>query len=300
MSRSPTERPTTPAGPGLGAAESRTFPPPRRSWKEYAKLAGGLAITLVYLSPFLVAISASLQTEAQLVAARPRFIPPTPMLDNYVTAFQTQLGPMLTSLRIGLLSALLCLSIAVPAAYALALFRWWWTGAVILVLLILQMTPGVTIVTPIFLLFNQLGLLNTLTGLVLANATGGVPFAILVLRAFMGTVPHDLREAALVDGASDFRILRSIYVPVARTGVIAVGIFTFLFAWADFLLALALNPSGEIVPLTIAIYDYFDVYTVDWPGVMATAVIATLPGLILLVAAQRYIAAGLSAGSVKG
>lgn len=270
-----------------------------RRGRAYLRSFIGVLITVSFLFPILVAVSASFQTNAELFSTRPNLLPATPTLENYQTALSTQAGPLLTSLQLGLYAALVCLTIAVPAAYALALFRWRGTGAVVLVLLITQMVPTVVMATPLFLLFNDLGLLNSLVGLVIADSALGVPFAVIVLRAFMGGIPVELREAALIDGAGDFRILWSVYMPVARTGIIAVGIFVFLFAWGDFIFGVTLNPGGQVRPLTVSIYQFFQAYRVDWAGVMATAVLATLPGVVLLIAAQRYIAAGLSSGSVK-
>lgn len=260
----------------------------------------GVLITVSFLFPILVAVSASLQTNAELFSTRPNLLPAAPTLENFQIALLTQSGPLLTSLQVGLYGAVVCLIVAIPAAYALAMFRWRWTGAVILVLLITQMVPSVVMATPLFLVFNQLGLLNSLAGLVIADSALGLPFAVIVLRAFMGEVPRELREAAQLDGAGDFRTLWSVYLPVARTGIIAVGIFVFLFAWGDFIFAVSLNPGGGVTPLTVSIYQFFQSYQVDWAAVMATAVLATLPGVILMLAAQRYIAAGLSSGSVKG
>ena len=273
---------------------------PRASLSRAGKSVLALAITLTFLFPLLWAFSASFQTTRELYEPSPSLLPPHPTLENYARAFQDQIGPLSTSLVVAVLSTVLCLLIAVPAAYALSSFGWRWTGLVILALLVTQMVPSVMVTTPLYLLFSKLGLLNSITGLVLADSAAGVPFAILVLRAFIADIPGELREAALIDGAGEMRVLRSVILPVARSGVVAVSIFCFLFAWGDFLNALTLNTNDTVRPLSLSLYQYFGQYLVDWGAVMATAMIAVAPGAVLLLVTQRYIAAGLTAGSVKG
>jgi multiple sugar transport system permease protein len=266
----------------------------------YGKTLLGLAITAVVLFPILWIISASFQTTRQLSDITPHVLPPTPTLVNYREVLQTQLGPLETSLIVATLTAALSLVIAVPAAYALAAFSWRWTALVVFVVLVTQMIPSVMIATPLYLLFNKLHLLNTYSGLVLADSSMGIPFAVLLLRAFFGDVPAELREASLVDGAGEFRTLLFVMLPLARTAIISAGVFCFLFAWGDFLYALTLNTNGTVTPLSLSIYGFFDFPIVNWGGLMAAAVLAIVPGAVLLVLAQRYIAAGLTAGAVKG
>jgi multiple sugar transport system permease protein len=258
-----------------------------------------LLITVTFLFPLLWAFSASFQTTRQLYDLRPHVFPPTPTLVNYRAAVASQLAPLGTSVLVGVLATIACLLIAVPAAYALSTFRWRWAGLLVLALLVAQMVPAVMVTTPLYLFFNHLGLLNSVTGLVIADSAAGVPFAILVLRAFLADIPIEMREAALVDGASEVRTLLLVILPVARTGVIAVAVFCFLFAWGDFLNAVTLNTNGTLKPLSLSLYNFFGTYRVDWGAVMATAVLALLPGALLLVGAQKYIAAGLTAGGVK-
>lgn len=275
------------------------------AWKHpalsaYGKTVIGLVITLIILFPILWIISASFQTTRELFDITPHLLPPTPTLANYREAIHSQLGPLETSVIVASLTAVVSLVVAVPAAYALAAFSWRWTALIVFVVLVTQMIPSVMVATPLYLLFNKLHLLNTYYGLVLADSSMGIPFAVLLLRAFFGDIPPEMREAALVDGAGELRTLLFVILPVARTAIISAGVFCFLFAWGDFLYALTLNTNGTVTPLSLSIYGFFDFPIVNWGGLMAAAVMAIVPGAVLLVLAQRYIAAGLTAGAVKG
>jgi multiple sugar transport system permease protein len=115
----------------------------------------------------------------------------------------------------------------------------------------------------------------------------------------MSDFPKELREAAFIDGAGELRTLISVVLPPSRTALISAGLFSFLFAWADFLWAVTLNTNGTVVPLTLSIYEYVGNNQVNWGFVMATGTVAIIPGIILLVAAQRYVSAGLTSGAVK-
>jgi multiple sugar transport system permease protein len=265
-----------------------------------AKPIFGLAITAAMLSPLLWMVSASLQTRTQLYDIPSHILPPTPTLANFRAVISSQIGSLGTSVVISVATAIFSLIIAVPAAYALAQKRFRWTGTIVLVLLVTQMIPNVMTATPFYLMFNRLGLVNSYPALVLADSTYAVPFAILVLRAFFVEVPAELREAALIDGAGELRALLRVILPVVRTGVIAVGLFCFLFAWADFVYALTLSTDGSVVPFTLSIYSFIGAQQTNWNDLMAAAVLGIIPGAVLLIGAQRYIAAGLIGGAVKG
>jgi multiple sugar transport system permease protein len=259
-----------------------------------------LIATIIMLFPFYWMVMTSILTQPQLFHVPPYLIPPQVDLSAYATAFHDQLNSILTSTVIGILTVIFSLAIAVPAAYALAQFRLRITGAVIFALLVTQMVPSVMLATPFYLMFNRLALTDTFFGLVLAASTSGIPFAILLLRAFLVSIPSELREAALIDGASEWQALWSVIIPVSRSAIVTAGLFIFLFAWADFVFALTLTPTGKIVPLTIGIYKYIGAHEVQWNLIMASSVLASLPAAALLILAQRYVAAGLTVGAVKG
>jgi multiple sugar transport system permease protein len=141
---------------------------------------------------------------------------------------------------------------------------------------------------------------NSYPGLIIADATYAIPFAILVLRSFFLSLPNELLQASRIDGASEWQTFRIIVVPLARSAVITVAVFAFLNGWGDFIFALTILNGATIEPITLGIYSYLGNYTSDWGAVMATAVFAMVPAAVMLVVAQRYIASGLTAGAVVG
>jgi multiple sugar transport system permease protein len=145
----------------------------------------------------------------------------------------------------------------------------------------------------------RLGMLNTVWGLVIADSTIAVPFGVLLYTTFMAGIPKELIQAARVDGAGAWGTFTKIVLPVSRNSTLTVSLFAFLWAWSDFIFASTLNRSSEFVPITLGIYQYIGNNTTQWNAIMATAVVASLPAAILLVVAQRYVAAGVTAGAVK-
>jgi multiple sugar transport system permease protein len=258
-----------------------------------------LIILAFMLFPLYWAIVASLETKKQLFQSPPSFFPPTPSLSAYVSAFSMQWPHLLTSLIISIGTVIFALIIATPAAYALAKFRFRITAYVVIGLLITQMIPNVILANSLYVIFNKIHLLNTYAGIILADSSIAIPFSILILRAFMQSIPYELTEAALVDGANDWKTFIKIIVPVSKSAIITAGLFAFLNAWGDFLFALTMMTEDTIKPITVSLYSYIGQYSTSWNEMMASAVLASIPAAILLLVSQRYITAGLG-GSVKG
>ncbi len=267
--------------------------------REWVMMAFGCLIVGFILFPLYWMTNVSLQPRAALLATELRFLPIPPLIDNYVRVLGEQGGSILTSLFIATSTAVLSLLIAAPAAYALVVFRLRWLTFFVLMLLVVQMIPHVVVGNALYAIYARIGLLNTHLGLILADATMGVPFAILILRAFMVSLPRTLIEAALVDGATHWDAFTKIILPLSRNGLITSGLFCFLFAWSDFLFALTMGTQGKIVPITLGIYKYIGNENTSWNSIMAAAVLASIPPIVLLLAGQRYITAGLVGGAVK-
>lgn len=265
----------------------------------YPKLntAMGLLIIAVLLFPIYWMINASLQPGG--ASFDTGWLPLNPDLAGYRTAIEEQGENLMTSLTVAIGSVALSLVIAVPAAYALIQFRIRWANYILFAVLISQMIPGIVIANALYNVYAEVGLLNSIPGLILADSTAGIPFAILICRALMGSLPPSLVEAAYVDGAGPIRSFLSIVVPVSKNAIITAGLFTFLFTWSDFLFALTLTTTEEVRPVTLGIFNYLGAYVNDWSPVMATAVLASLPALVLLMIAQKYVAAGATGGAVK-
>jgi multiple sugar transport system permease protein len=260
----------------------------------------GIFLTVLMLFPVYWMVANSFETSKQIFSIPVALVPTQLTFSSYIKVWQTQLPHLETSLIVALGTALLSIAIATPAAYALAHFRLRITVLLVFILLITQMIPTVSLTTPMFLIFNQFGLINSYPGLILADSTYAVPFAVLILRAFMFSLPYELTEAAFVDGAGEWGAFVRVMLPLAVPGVVTAGLFAFLFAWGDFIYALTLTTDNTIEPVSLSIYNYLGNYNNEWGSAMAVAALASIPAAILLVLFQRYITTGLTAGAVKG
>ncbi|MCM5558978.1 ABC transporter permease subunit [Pleomorphomonas sp. JP5] len=251
----------------------------------------------ILLFPVYWMVNVSLQQGG--AAAMTPWLPIDITLHGYAKAFQDQGGHLLTSLIVASGSVVFSLLVAAPAAYALAVFRVRWANAVLLAILVSQMIPGIVVANALYGAYTKIGLLNSILGLILADSSAGIPFSILILNAFMRSMPLSVLEAARIDGAGPLRTLVSVVLPMSRNSIVTAGLFTFLFSWSDFLFALTLTTTDDVRPVTLGLYVYISGFISDWSSVMATSVLASIPTIVLLVFAQRYIAAGTTAGAVK-
>lgn len=267
--------------------------------QDLTKLVIGLIVVGLVLFPVYWMANASFQPRIALLAATPSWFPLPPIIEGYQNALASQGGSLLTSCFVACTSAILALAIATPCAYGLVIFKMRFTTFFIFVLLLVQMIPNVVMANALYTIFARAGWLNTYQSLILSDASLSVPFAILLLRAFMVSVPKTLTEAALVDGAGYWGAFFRVVLPLSRNGIITAGLFSFLFAWSDFLYALTMSTKQKIVPITLSIYQFIGTHGTDWTSVMATAVMASIPPIVLLLMGQRYITAGLMGGAVK-
>jgi multiple sugar transport system permease protein len=257
----------------------------------------GVLILAVMLFPLYWMLNVSLQSSGG--AVRTPWIPLDISFAGYAKAIAEQGRNLITSLVVSLGCVLLSLLIATPAAYALARFRVRGTGVVLFGILLSQMVPGIIVANALYNAYSDLGLLNSIPGLILADASLGIPFAIIIMRAFLIAIPTEVVEAARVDGAGQIRTFVAIVLPMSRNALVTAGLFTFLFSWGDFLFALTLTTTDRVRPVTLGIYQYIGTYVNDWSSVMATAVLASIPAVVLLVVAQRFVAAGVASGALK-
>lgn len=271
----------------------------RRPTRKHGYTAVALVICGLMLFPMYWMVNVSFTRSQDLIANPPHLFPSQPTLAGYELAFKTQLPSLVTSLVIGIGCVLLTLAIALPAAYGMSKLKAPGTGLILFLFMLAQMVPGITLVMALYTIYQNLGLLNSYPGLILADATAAVPLAVIVLRAYMLGIPDELIEAAQLDGLGRLRTFTAIVVPLSRNAVVTAALFAFLFAWADFLNANSLTTGNSIVPFTVGLYRYIGSQTTNWNGVMATAVLASIPATFLLIIAQRYVAAGVTAGAVK-
>ncbi|MDR8412436.1 carbohydrate ABC transporter permease [Nonomuraea sp. 3-1Str] len=259
----------------------------------------GLVLTGVMLFPVYWMINVSFTRDTDMRKSPPNLFPVNGTLDGYRAVLGQQLPYLGVSLVVGLGTVALTLLLAAPAAYSLAKLRPRGGGALSFVLLIAQMIPGIIMAMGFYAIFLTTGVLNTVPGLIVADSTLAVPFAVLILTTFMSGIPEELLQAARTDGAGVVRTFVSIVLPVSRNSLITVSLFAFLWAWSDFVFASTLDQGGDHQPITLGIYHYIGNNNQEWNAIMATAVVASVPATLLLIVAQRYVAAGVTAGAVK-
>lgn len=266
-----------------------------RPWRT----AVGVLLTAVMLFPVYWMVNVSLTPPGRMRTSPPDFFPTTPRFDGYARVLNEQLPYFGTSLLIASGTVVLTLTLAAPAAFSLARLRPRGRRALWFVLLVAQMIPGIIMALGFYGVYVRLGVTNTVWGLIVADSTIAVPFAVLILTAFMASVPDELVSAARIDGAGAVRVFWSIVLPVSRNGIVTAALFAFLWAWSDFVFAATLDSGGALQPLTLGIYRYIGNNNQEWNAIMASAVLASVPATVLVVLAQRFVAAGITAGAVR-
>jgi len=284
--------------------------PRRTPTTKYLLLALALLVTIIYFFPIFWMFSTSIKPADQILQIPPVLLPAQPQMESYKAVLgipsdipiQTTInGPrfFLNSLIISSGTMVLTLILAVPGAYGLARTRIKGRTAYMLFLLTAQMLPSVLLVIPLFVLFKPLGLINSYLGVILADTALALPFAIIMLRTSFIQIPVDLEEAALIDGSSRWQALWQIVVPLIRSGLIAVSMFSFLTAWGEFVFALSFLQKVEQQPVSVGIFSFIGMYTTQWGSLMAFAGMMALPALVAFVLLQRHFISGMTAGAVK-
>ena len=263
------------------------------------KTAAGVLLTAIMLFPVYWMINVSFTRDTDMRHDPPYLFPVNGTLEGYRAVIHQQMPYLGTSFLIGLGTVILTVALSAPAGYSLAKLRPRGGGALSFVLLMAQMIPGIIMAMGFYAIYLRLGVLNSAAGLILADSTIAVPFGVLIFTAFMSGIPEELTNAALIDGAGRFRTFWSVVLPVSRNAVVTVSLFAFLWSWSDFVFATTLDGGGSQQPITLGIYHYIGNNNQQWNAIMATAVVASIPATLLLILAQRYVAAGVTAGAVK-
>jgi multiple sugar transport system permease protein len=259
----------------------------------------GLVLTALMLFPVYWMINVSFTRDTDMRKTPPDWFPLHGTFAGYRAVVDQQLPYLGTSLLVALATVVLTVVLSAPAGYSIAKLRPRGGGVLSFVLLIAQMIPGIIMAMGFYAIYLSLGVLNSPVGLVVADSTIAVPFGVLIFTAFMSGIPEELFQAARIDGAGRFRVFWSIVLPVSRNAIVTVSLFSFLWAWSDFVFANTLDGGGGRRPITLGIYRYIGNNNQQWSAIMATAVVASIPATVLLVIAQRYVAAGVTAGAVK-
>ena len=261
--------------------------------------AAALAVTAVLLSPFYWVLVGSFMTPAELFGGHMSLWPKHFAVENWSAALSRLWPHVQNSLLVSTAASIGTLLITAPAAYGLVWRKPRGRQALFAFMLMTQMLPAIVFVIPLFIVFTKINLVNTLFGLILADMTFTLPFALIMLSAYMKDLPYELVEAALVDGAGQWRAFLVVVLPMTLPGLITVGIFSFLIPWGDLIFALSLITEGSLQPLTLELYKAFGQYGVDWGFLLPGSVLTAIPAVLFVLAASRFIVAGVTRGAIK-
>jgi len=252
--------------------------------------------------PFFWMASTSLKPPGEVFAQPPYLVPNAPTWENFSRLFTSTnfLIYFQNSLTVAGLVVLLTMVVGAAGAYSLTRFRYAGREQIAGLILCTYMFAPIMIVIPFFILVKKVGIENTHLALVLAFASFCLPFALWLLRAFFETIPIELEEAALVDGADRFRAVVHVVLPLALPGLIATGIFTFILAWNDYIFTRILISADELKTLPVGVQDLFHSALIDWGLIMAAGMLITIPALAFFVGVQRHLVAGWGSGGLKG
>lgn len=261
-----------------------------------------IGIALIWVAPIIFIVFTSLKTNADVMGTGAFAPPPELFIQNYPDAWQRgNFGSrFMNSAIITLVKVPIGLVLSAMAAYALACITV--PGKKVLLMLVLfgTMIPFQVMLAPLFMLVNELGLLNTRLGLMLPYIAFGVPYQVFVLHGFFKEIPHELSEAAVVDGASHFTIFRRIFLPISLPVLAALLILDFVSTWNEFAMALVLLLDSKMWTLPLSLMAFQGEFGSEYGPLNAAIVTTVLPAVIVYLIFQRYFVGGLTSGAVKG
>lgn len=269
---------------------------------------GVFVVMVVICLPGLWVVMTAFRDNVEVMARPPVWLPEQWTLDNFRAIFglsATQQGiPVasyfVNSLVIALTSTVLAVLIGMAGGYAFARHEFRFKKASFLALMLSRTVPGISLSLPVFIIWSRIGLIDTHIGLILVYLALNIPFTIWLIDGFFRQIPHELSEAAKIDGCTAWQAFWKIEFPLAKSGVASAGIFAFLTSWNEFALASQLTRTTASKTLPVGLMDFTAQFTVDWTGMCAMAVIIIVPALILTFIVQKHLIAGLTFGGVKG
>ena len=258
----------------------------------------------VLLFPLYWALITSLKTEQEIFQNPPTFYPHVLNSKSYAAQVETgdfnMFRSFANSFLISVGATAIAVVLAVPASYGIAKYHFKGRKVMLLSFLVTQMLPVSVLLTPMFIMFKNMHVYNTWVAAVLADATIGIPFSVLILKNYFSSIPKDLEEAAYLDGCNKFTVFIRILIPIAKPGVMVCVIFSFLYAWGDLAYGMTFILDQEKRPITAGIFNFMGQYGTKWSYLTAFAVVTIIPVALIFIFMQKYIVSGMTSGAVKG
>ena len=254
-------------------------------------------MALVVLFPFLWMLSSSFKTQVDIIAWPPKILF-DPTLRNYEKVFDEQdfLKYFVNSTIVGTAAVGMSLLLGLPAAYSIARFR---QRKLAVFILLARLMPGISFLMPWYIVFSRLDLMDSYTALILSHMLIALPIVVWIMSTYFATIPQELEESAMVDGATRQYAFWKIILPLSGPGIITATTLSFIFSWNNFMFSQVLSME-KTRTLPIAVYNFLSYAEVDWGGVMAAAVAIMAPAIVLTMIFQKYVVKGLTMGAVKG
>lgn len=255
------------------------------------------AIAVPVLFPFVWMLASSFKTQVDIVAWPPRIVF-TPIMGNYVKVFAEQnfLKYFINSSIIGVTAVGFSVLLGLPAAYSIARFG---QKKLSVFILVARLMPGISFLMPWYIIFSRLKLMDSYVALILSHMLIALPIVVWIMSSYFESIPVEMEESAMVDGATRQRSFVSIILPIAGPGIVTSITLSFIFSWNNFMFSQVLSME-RTKTLPIAVYNFVSYAEVDWGAVMAAAVAIMTPAIILTMIFQKYVVKGLTMGAVKG
>jgi multiple sugar transport system permease protein len=263
-------------------------------------------LTLFAVLPMLYMVITSIKTQFAALQFPPEWWPKNPTLSQYTTLLdptsdvgQEFLTYLWNSIWVCVVTTILGVAVAVPAAYAFSRFRFPGRRWLFYSVLLRNMFPAVVFLMPLFILMRWLHLVNNQWSLVLTYLTFGLPLSIWLLKGFYDNIPVQLEQAARIDGATRFQAFLLVVMPLSSPGIIATAIYSFIIAWNEYVYALTFLNDKDKLTLPVGLQRFFTEYTTNWPGLMAASFIMSVPVVVMFLVLQKYFVKALTEGAVK-
>ena len=265
-------------------------------------LGGSLSIIfIIFFFPFFWIISSAFKSPQEIIQKKSTIIPRSFTFEHFEKILFSSdfLIYLKNSLIVSFFSMFIAVILSIFAAYGLHKLKFYGNKLVERSLLVTYAFPGVILLIPMYLMLGKMGLLNSYFALILINVTFSTPFAVWMLKAFFKTIPYDIEEAAMIDGASKMTILFKIIFPLALPGIASVSIFCFIISWTEYMFASIMISGDDLKTLPVGLASIVGQYQIDWGFLLAGATLASLPVIILFIFVGKYFVSGLTDGAVK-